>query len=194
MTSAAVAFQDTAPRPGAERATQAWARALQLSAALAARPERTLGVVLDELADHFGEAPALISSAYAHSFDALAARARRYTRWAQAQGYGRGDVVALLAPNAPDYFAAWVGVSRAGATVALLNTHLEDRALAHTFKLAEAKAVLLAPTLERAYAGAASHLANAPEVWRLEPSKGLALEAYDDGPLRAEEIEGFFNY
>ena len=190
MTLAAVALQDAPTRPPSSASvTRAWARALELTARLTADPQRPLAAVLDELGERHGEAPALLCADLTYSFAGLAARARRYTRWARAQGYGAGDVVALLAPNHPDYFAAWVGISRTGATVALLNTNLEDRALAHCLHVADACALLLAPTLQGAYAGAAEHLEAAPRVWRLE-SHGLDLTAYPDGPLSPEEGDG----
>ena len=188
MTSAAVAFGDIAPRQSATGVTQAWARALKLTADLTANPPRTLAVVLEELAQRYGEAPAILSAQTAYSFEELAARSRRYTRWARAQGYGHGDVVALLAPNQPDYFAAWVGISRTGATVALLNTHLEDRSLAHTLTVCGARAVLLAPSLEPSYAGAVGRLETAPTVWPMGGAMDLC--AYDDAPLQAGEAEG----
>ncbi len=189
MTSVAVALQDAPPsRPGAVGVTKAWARALELTHRLA-EAARPLAAVLDDLEERHGEAPALVSSDCAYSFAGLAARARRYTRWARAQGYGSGDVVALLAPNHPDYFAAWVGISRSGAAVALLNTNLEDRALAHCLHVADARAVLVAPSLQDTYASAAAHLETAPDLWTLQ-ADGLDLTAYTEGPLSADETTG----
>src|SRR5579875_791846 len=132
MTALAVALKDTArPAPAGESANRAWLRALDLTARLAADPRRVLGDVLDDLALRHGERPALLSAEASLSFAELAALSRRYTRWALARGLGHGDVVALLAPNSPSYFAAWVGVSRTGASVALLNTELRGQSLAH---------------------------------------------------------------
>ena len=65
------------------------------------------------------------------SYRALAARANRYARWALAQGLAKGETVGLLMPNRPDYMAAWLGISRIGGVVALLNTNLTGQALAH---------------------------------------------------------------
>jgi fatty-acyl-CoA synthase len=169
--------------------TQAWARALKLTADLTADPGRPLAAVLDDLALRHGAAPAILSADGGYSFAELAARARRYTRWALDQGFGRGDVVALLAPNQPDYFAAWAGISRTGATVALLNTHLRDRALAHTLDVAGARAVLVAPSLGTAHAGASAQLAQPPALWRMEAG-GLDLGAYDGGALTPDEAAG----
>uniref|UniRef100_UPI001C2D52B7 long-chain-acyl-CoA synthetase n=1 Tax=Caulobacter sp. S45 TaxID=1641861 RepID=UPI001C2D52B7 len=169
--------------------TKAWTRALELTHRLTADAGRPLAAVLDDLAGRHGDAPALLSADCAYSFADLAARTRRYTRWARVQGYGAGDVVALLAPNHPDYFAAWVGISRTGATVALLNTNLEDRALAHCLHVADARALLVAPSLQDAYASAAAHLERAPGLWPLHAG-GLDLTAYADGPLSPEEATG----
>ncbi len=189
MTPSAVALRDAdgPPRSNAVSASQAWARALELTARLTADPTRTLGVVLDELGERHGPAPAILSAEDGYSFAELAARTRRYARWASAQGYGPGDVVALLAPNAPDYFAAWVGVSRTGAAVALINTNLEGRALAHSLSAAGARAILLAPGLQGAYAAAAEHLDRPLQVWPLQATGGLELSAHSDAPLSAEE-------
>ena len=41
-----------------------------------------------------------------------------------ANGVGKGDVVALMMPNRPEYLAVWLGIARAGGVTALLNTNL----------------------------------------------------------------------
>ncbi len=189
MTAAAVAVQDVPAGPSAAGVTKAWVRALEATSRLTTEPRRPLAAVLDELAVRYGEAPALVSAECSYSFAGLAARSRRYTRWARAQGYGRGDVVGLLALNHPDYFAAWVGVSRTGAVVALLNTNLEDRALAHCLQVAGARALLLADSLAAAYATAADYVDAAPEVWPM-PAHGLDLAGFDGGLLSPEEAPG----
>ena len=58
-----------------------------------------------------------------------------------AHGVGKGDVVALMMPNRPEYLAAWLGIARAGGVIALLNTNLSGhgaRAL-HQHRQAEAR-------------------------------------------------------
>jgi fatty-acyl-CoA synthase len=189
MNAVAVASRDASQGPGATGATQAWVRALKLTAELTADAERTLAAVLDELALRHGDAPALLSAEAGLSFAELAGRARRYTRWARTQGWGAGDVVALLAPNQPDYFAAWVGISRTGATVALLNTHLRGRALAHCLTVAGANSILVAPEMAQAYASAVEHLDAPPASWPFG-ADAPQLRAHGDGPLAPEEAGG----
>jgi fatty-acyl-CoA synthase len=104
-------------------AKQAWVRALERTAAIERNPRRTLPILIEELAERLESAPALASPEGTLSYRALAGRASRYARWALTQGLVSGSVVCLLMENCPDYMAAWLGLTRAGLTVALLNTH-----------------------------------------------------------------------
>ena len=44
----------------------------------------------------------------------LDAHANAYARWALAQGLAKGDAVALMMPNRPEYVAIWFGLARVG--------------------------------------------------------------------------------
>ncbi|HEX5461283.1 MAG TPA: long-chain-acyl-CoA synthetase [Steroidobacteraceae bacterium] len=125
-------------------------------------PHRTLATVIEELAARFETAPALISPEASLSYRALAQRANRYARWALAQGLEPGDVVCLLMENCPDYMAAWLGLIRAGVTVALLNTHLNGEPLLHSIRIVSPRALIAgAGFAQRLLAGPA---AIAPDV------------------------------
>src|SRR5581483_7483258 len=65
--------------------TKPWLRALELTARIDGSPLRTLPVVIEELAERLGDAPALLSDHESLSFAALAERSRRYTRWGLGQ-------------------------------------------------------------------------------------------------------------
>lgn len=109
---------------GGRSPLKAWVRALELTAPIAHEPRRTFATVLEDLAERFGQAPALLSDGESLTYRALADRTNRYARWALAQGLGAGDVVCLFMPNCPDYVAIWAGITRAGGVVALVNTNL----------------------------------------------------------------------
>ncbi len=186
-----------APESSHERerssATKAWLRALELTAPIAANPTRTLPAMLDELADQRGDAPALIAEAATLSNRALAARANRYARWALPQNLAKGESVGLLMPNRPDYMAAWLGIGRVGGVVALLNTNLTGRALAHCIDLVAPRHMIVAAELADAFIAARPHLASRPVPWmhgadapdfaRLDRD----LRRHSDGPLDAAE-------
>ena len=88
-------------------------------------------MLLQQWADQFGSAPALIDEHDTLSYRGLAERASRYARWAIAERIQPGTTVCLLLNNCVDYLALWLGLTRAGLTVALLNTHLRGQLLAH---------------------------------------------------------------
>jgi len=146
-------------------AAKAWLRALEMTAPIAAHPARTLPAMIDDLADAHGDAPALLSDGESLSYRGLAARANRYARWALAQSLVKGDTVGLLMPNRPDYMAAWLGITRVGGIVSLLNTNLAGRSLAHCIEIARPGHVIVAAELAGAFAGALPHLSFRPRVW-----------------------------
>ncbi len=109
----------------------AWTRALKLTATIDAQPHRLLADVIEAIAVDRSEAPALLSDDVTLSYRALAQRINSISRWALAQNIQKGDVVGLLMPNQPDYLAIWLGLTRIGVVVALLNDQLPETALAH---------------------------------------------------------------
>ncbi len=65
-----------------------------------------------------------------------------------AAGVRPGGVVALLAENSPFYIASVLGITRVGATAALINNNLRGRPLAHAIEVSKATAVLVSHTLD----------------------------------------------
>jgi fatty-acyl-CoA synthase len=68
-------------------------------------------------------------------------------------------------PNRPEYLAIWLGVTRVGGVVALLNTNLTGAALAHCIAVAAPGHIIVAAELAAAFAEAAPHLAAPPKLW-----------------------------
>src|SRR5205823_4617772 len=133
----------TLPATGRPSTAKAWSRALALTAPIASRPGRTLPVVLDEIAARQGDAPALLSEHEWLTFAGLARLSRRYARWALDQGLGKGEAVALLMPNRPEYFAIWLGITRVGGVAALVSTELTGASLADCLNVARAKHLIV---------------------------------------------------
>jgi len=76
-----------------------WLRALELTAPITSTPSRILPVVIESVAEDFGQKAALISGPETFSFRTLAERANRYARWALDQGLRKGDAVCLIMRN-----------------------------------------------------------------------------------------------
>jgi fatty-acyl-CoA synthase len=126
---------------------------------------RVLPVIIDELAETFGDAPALLSTRESFSFRALADRSNRYARWALARGLAKGDVVCLLMPNRPEYMAIWLGITRVGGVVALINTNLVGASLAHCINVVSPKHIIVDAELGTAFAAAQQHVVADAKVW-----------------------------
>src|SRR5215475_1374742 len=140
-------------------------RTLKMTTPIARNPTRVFPQVIAELADKYGDAPALLSDRERFSYRELAARANRYARWALAQGVRKSDAVCLFMPNRPEFMAIWLGLTRAGGVVALVNTNLAGAALAHCINVVEPKHVIVAAELAGAFATARPHLAVNAKVW-----------------------------
>src|SRR5215469_9439612 len=128
---------------GGSSAHRSWLRALERTAAISANSLVTLPCLIDELAIAFGEAVAFIGEEECLSYRVLAERCRRYARWAVNQDVRAGEVVCLIMPNCPDYVAIWLGITRIGGVVALINTNLADNQLAHAINLVAPKHIIV---------------------------------------------------
>jgi fatty-acyl-CoA synthase len=151
-------------QPSRTGATQAWLRALELTANIAKNPKRTLPVVAQENAEKFGDTPALLSDHECWSHRQLAECMNRYARWALARGIGHGEVVALMMPNRPEYLAAWLGLTAVGVVVSLINVNLRDRSLAHCINIVAPKCIVVAAELGDAFETALAEIEGEPAI------------------------------
>ncbi|MBR0938586.1 long-chain-acyl-CoA synthetase [Bradyrhizobium jicamae] len=175
----------------AASANKRWLRAIELTAQIEAEPQRLFADLIDEWAERSPAQACLVSDRESFTYRELAERIHRYARWALAEDLAVGDCVALLMPNRPEYLAAWLGLSRVGVVVALINTNLVGPSLAHCINVSRAKHVIVAAGLREAFEGAAPLLAGRPTL-RLHGSGDKAdlteaLAGYDVGPLSAAE-------
>jgi fatty-acyl-CoA synthase len=150
---------------------------MEMTAGLTADPSRVLADLIDDQGARLAERLALVGDRGSLTYAELAARCRRYARWALAQGLGRGRSVALLAPSSPDYFAFWAGVSRTGASVSLINANLRGAVLAHSVGVTAPACLVVDPSLAEAVVG----LDSPARVWRL--GTDLDPDAYADDAL-----------
>ncbi len=177
--------EDLNPERGRQSAAEAWRRALEATAPIADNPSVTFPTVIEELAGRFGTAPALLSGKETLSFRGLADRVSGYAAWALSQGLAAGDVVALLLPNCPDYMAIWLGITRVGGVVALVNTNLVGAALKHSIEIVAPKHIIIGVALVEAIAPVLPQLDRAIVPW-LHGGDGLGLPRIDidhSGPL-----------
>jgi fatty-acyl-CoA synthase len=115
-------------------ARDAWLRALTKTATIGA-----LGVTLPELIGslslEFGTAPALASPEASMTYGQLGFRCNQYSRWGISKGLESGDAVSLLMANCAEYLPIWLGLTRIGVVVALVNSQLAGNVLAHSINI-----------------------------------------------------------
>jgi fatty-acyl-CoA synthase len=173
-------------------------RAIRLTSPIARNPRRIFPLLVDDLAAHHGDKPALVSERESLTYRTLAERSCRYARWAMAERVGKGDVVALLMTNRPEYVAIWLGIIRAGGTVALLNTNLTGPALAFCIDSVAPKHIITAGDLADALSSADPYRKTASRIWlhgEVPPPypPQLAGEGREGGYPRVDEAVGAFN-
>ena len=183
-------------RTGDHSVAKAWLRALEATAPIAAHPDRTLPTVIEALAETHGDAPALLSERESFSYRQLVARSNRYARWALQQGIAKGEAVCLMMPNRPEYVAIWLGVTRVGGIVSLINTNLRGPALAHCIDIVEPGHIIVDDELADGFESARAHLKCRAAVWlhgqgsklpridhEIEQLSGLALAGNELRPV-----------
>ena len=147
-------------------------RALKWTTPIAKNPTRVFPVVIEELAAKYGDAPALLSDRERFTYRTLFEQSNRYARWALRERLAKGDTVCLLMPNRPEYMAAWIGITRVGGVVALINTNLVGPSLAYCLDIVGPKHIIVAAELSGAFANAQPTLKNAATVWSHGDWKG----------------------
>jgi fatty-acyl-CoA synthase len=150
---------------GKENALHDWVRALEATAPIVRNPQRLLLDVIEEQAHSRAKAPALLAARENLTYRELVARANRYARWALAQNIAKGEAVALLMPNRPEYMAIWLGITSVGGVVALINTNLRGPALAHCVDIAAPRHLIVAAELAEEFQSAVPHFSTRPKVW-----------------------------
>jgi fatty-acyl-CoA synthase len=153
------------PAGGKGSAAKAWARALELTSSIARHPDRLLSTVIEERAAQLGEAAALLSERECLTYRALVERSNRYARWALDQGLAKGDAVCLMMPNRPEYMAIWLGITKIGGVVALVNTNLTGPSLAHCINIVAPKHIIVAAELADALTTALPDLTAPAAIW-----------------------------
>lgn len=102
---------------------------------------------LEERARDSSDKPFIIFEDQTISFGEMNERANRVVHAALAAGLKRGDVVALLMNNRPEFVMIWLGLSKAGIVTALLNTSATGPVLIHALEQVNARGLIFGAEL-----------------------------------------------
>src|SRR6185436_9128581 len=131
-------------RPWLERYDQDVRRSLE------PYPEKTLLDYLKALATEHGDKPALLFKGATVSYARLEAESDAFGAALAAMGIRKGDRVALVLPNCPQFLVAEFGIWKAGGIVVALNPTYSERELEQALDSTRATAVVvLTPFYDR---------------------------------------------
>lgn len=147
-------------------------RALKSYEPLETDPSLSIGKDVERVVDAYPDNEAIRFEGASMSYRQFDARANQYANWAIAQGLKKGDTVALLMTNRPDYVCCWIGLAKIGVVVGLINTNLTGAPLSHTLNISEAAHVVLSADMMGAFSAVAGGLAKQPKAWVLEGAAG----------------------
>jgi len=111
------------------------------------------------------------------SYQELDNRANKIANWAIENGYKTGDVVSLLMENKPEYIIFWYGFAKVGVTIALLNSNIKGKSLAHCINTSKCNAVFVDSDLVDNFSTSESEIDGSPEVF-----------------MYGKEVQGFKNF
>ena len=152
-------------KPKGGKPLNAWVRALANTASLTGGRSPIFPELLEQLADRFDKKPALISELGTLSYRDLVELSNRYSHWALANNVQPGDAVCLYMPNCPEYVAIWVGITRIGGAVALINTNLTNEALLHSINITSPKHLIVDTALASAVSDILPQLPSRLRCW-----------------------------
>jgi fatty-acyl-CoA synthase len=120
---------------------------------------------LEERAAKSGGRTALVFEAERWTYEDWNGAANRVAWWGADQGIGRGESVALLMENRPEFLATWMGLAKLGAVTALINTNLTGKALRHALAASKARHLIVGSECLDRFASTEGDLEAPLRVW-----------------------------
>lgn len=129
----------------------------------------SLGSVLEAQARKRPHQTCLIFSDRSYTYREINEAANRYSHLFLSRGFKKGDTVALLMENRPEYLIVHAGLAKIGVVPALVNNNIRGDVLVHAINIVSAKALIVGHELLAEYQAVADRI-------ELEDPKFLFLE------------------
>ena len=110
------------------------------------------------------------------TFSEVERLSNKIANWALAQGLKPGDCVALDMENRPEYICTWLGLTKIGVKIALINFNIKAKPLVHSVNVSDAVAVIFGTEV-------GSIVGDVADAFR---SQGLKLYSY--GPPGSADL------
>jgi citronellyl-CoA synthetase len=103
----------------------------------------SLGKILEKQADKRPGKPLILFEDQKISYREFNQRANQVAHLFSSMKFNKGDTVALMISNRPEFLIIHAGLAKVGIIPALINTHIKERALVHALNTAGAKSLIL---------------------------------------------------
>ena len=110
-----------------------------------------LAVAFEKMAQHYPERPAVLFEQQSLSYQQLNQWANQIGHYFLAQGIQKGDVIALMLSNRPEFFVSILALTKIGAIAALVNTSQSGKVLSHSIRLVQPKAVIVGDEYQQVF-------------------------------------------
>nr|XP_019937961.1 PREDICTED: long-chain fatty acid transport protein 6 [Paralichthys olivaceus] len=139
--------------------------------------------------------PFVIFEGNVHTYREIEQRSNRLAHvFLESVNLRKGDCVAMLMSNEPDFLCVWFGLAKVGCSVAFLNTNIKTKSLLHCFNCCGAKTLIVGSDLVECLDGIlTSLLEDNIQVWVMKNSEHKQVHslldkvaAASDQPVPAE--------
>ncbi|MFX1452810.1 MAG: AMP-binding protein, partial [Promethearchaeota archaeon] len=120
-----------------------WARFRDVMNDLMANPNQSIGTRIEQLAEQKPNEDVLFYEDASWTWQAFNEESNRIANYFLDLGLKRGDTVALMLENSPEYFFFVTGINKTQGICALINFNQRKQALTHSFNVAEAKWIVV---------------------------------------------------
>ncbi len=107
------------------------------------KKDMSLGSVLEAQVDKYLDKPLIHFEDRTISYSEFNTMANRYSHLFLKRGFIKGDTVALLMDNRPEFLIIHAGLAKIGVVPALINNNIKGQSLIHAINIAEARALII---------------------------------------------------
>lgn len=114
------------------------------------RGNSSLGEVFIEHVKKHPNKPCIISDGNVWTFQQINVYSNQLANFLHNQNYKKGDAIALFMENRPEFVASWLGISKLGIVIPLVNTNQRQKSLIHSITIVNCKAIVFSESLKEA--------------------------------------------
>ena len=129
------------------------------------KPDKIIPLQIAEFAKKTPDAIAIYYEDKEITYRDLIDRSNKYAQWFLNNNLSKGDVVALMMENRPEFLACWIGITQAGGTVALINTNLSGQPLDYSLGISQASNLILGSELSENFSTTSDETKSNFKTW-----------------------------